>query len=211
VGNGYTVPPLDQIDRLMMELSELKRRVSETEMFTGAEIADALATLQDLVDGLLTQVNGIFSGYITAGGDITAGGRITSNTGISSLPVYSNNLNTGPLYRAVYALSSDGQFGYVPSSIRFKMDVVDYEIDIAALRRLRVVTYRYIAAVENMGDDARTEVGLIAEEVHDLGMWWLVDYDEDGSPFGLKYERLAIVTLLWCQFLDARLDAAGLL
>ena len=33
---------------------------------------------------------------------------------------------------------------------------------------------------------------VIAEEMHDLGLTWLVDYDEHGKPEGVKYERLVL-------------------
>jgi hypothetical protein len=61
------------------------------------------------------------------------------------------------------------------------------------------VTFRYIGAVENLGDDAAVEWGLIAEEIDELGLSWLVDYDEDGLPAGVKYERLALLLTLGLQ------------
>jgi len=72
---------------------------------------------------------------------------------------------------------------------------------------LRLVTFRYIQAVDERGDDAEQVVGMIAEEVHALGATWLVDYDDDGEPFGLKYDRVLFVVMAWGQRADARLAA----
>jgi hypothetical protein len=104
----------------------------------------------------------------------------------------------------------NGSIGYVPSSLRFKQDVAAMTIDEQAVLALQLVSFRYTAAIENLGDDAPTEVGLIAEQVHDLGMTWLVDYDDEGKPFGIKYERLAFALLPVIQSFDQRLRAAGL-
>jgi len=135
---------------------------------------------------------------------------VTAVTGMNSVGVYTTLLTYGGSFSSQY-VHQDGTMGYVPSSLRFKTDVATYELEIATLRQLRVVSFRYIAAVENLGDAAETQVGLIAEEVHALGIHWLVDYGPDGEPVGLKYEMLAIVTLLWCQYLDSRMEANGLL
>jgi hypothetical protein len=117
--------------------------------------------------------------------------------------VYSTAVTSS--FRVVYNGNGDGTMGYNLSSRRFKQDIESHTIDPSLLRQLRIVTFRYIAAVEKFGEDATVEVGLIAEEVHDLGLYWLVDYDEEGRPEGLKFDRLAVASLALAQDAETRL------
>jgi hypothetical protein len=152
---------------------------------------------------------------VTAGGNVNATGTVVGTAGISSIGSYNNLLTSG--YRGLWVKTPTGEFGYVPSSRRFKQDETNATLPPALVRRLQLVTFRYIAAVEEFGSEAATEWGLIAEEVHALGLTWLVDYDEVGLPFGLKLDKLALALLPVIQdddrrisALEARLDAAGI-
>lgn len=159
---------------------------------------------------------------VTAGRDVIAGRHVIANgngqvvgdfgvSGISTLGLvnspatYARNVTGSGIYRVRY-INVLGEEGYVPSTRRVKQDIVTVDLDAAAVRAIRTVAFRYILAVENLGDDAPVEVGLIAEEVHDLGHTWLVDYDEDGSPAGIKYERLALALLCVAQDDDVRIS-----
>ncbi|WP_166786158.1 tail fiber domain-containing protein [Cryobacterium lyxosi] len=130
----------------------------------------------------------------------------TFPTGVSSTGVYTKLLTYGGGYKAQY-VHVDGTMGYVPSSRQFKQDITPATLDPALLTALQLVTFRYIDAVDNLGDQAETELGLIAEDVHALGLHWLVDYDAEGKPTGLKYERLALLMIPWAQSIEARLQA----
>jgi hypothetical protein len=142
---------------------------------------------------------------------VTASGQVLGDTGkfpggVNSVGVYNLLLTYGGPYSSQY-IHQDGNMGYVPSSRRFKQDIETMEIDIAVLQQLRLVSFRYIEAVKNLGDDAAVEVGLIAEEVDALGLKWLVDYDTEGKPFGIKYDRLALLFIPWAQSIENRLAA----
>lgn len=150
-------------------------------------------------------------GTISTNGDVTASnGRVTGNTGLRSTGVYNNLLTSS--FRVVYvsSVNGPGDLGYVPSSRQFKQDIADAELPPEVWRALRLVTFRYIAAVAELGDQAEVEWGLIAEEVHDLGLTWLVDYDEFGKPFGIKKESIALALIPAIQNIDDRLMAAGI-
>lgn len=210
MAGGYTVPPTGDYGLQIQQLQEIRNRVAELERPTGSQIAEAVQKLQELVDGLITQVNGIFSGYVQAGGNIVAGGRVVGQTGISSLPVYSNILTTA--FRAVYVTQtgSSGDFGYVPSSRQFKQDELPAPNQLEAALAIQVVTFRYKQAVEELGDAAQVEWGVIAEDIHALGFHWLIDYDDEGKPFGVKKEQLIFAFIPVIQDHEARLQAAGL-
>ncbi|WP_166788708.1 tail fiber domain-containing protein [Cryobacterium sp. HLT2-28] len=147
----------------------------------------------------------IAPGTVTASSAVS-GTTGTFPTGVSSTGVYSKLLTYGGAYNAQY-VHVDGTMGYVPSSRRYKQDIMPATLDPHLLNALQLVTFRYIAAVDNLGDDAVTELGLIAEDVDALGLSWLVDYDTDGKPNGVKYERLALLMIPWAQSIEARLSA----
>lgn len=175
-------------------------------------IDDALATItldmSDVPTGDLpqTRVTGDWDKGVNTASAITSTANITTTAvgkfdgGLESLDVYSHLVTGGGSYRATWTHQS-GFLGYAPSSAQFKQDITSASVanigDI--LERLRVVTFRYIDDVNNNGDEASVEWGLVAEEVHDLGLTWLVDYDEQGQPFGIKYERLALFLILAVQ------------
>lgn len=181
-----------------------------------AQLAGLLNDLQAQVDSAMsTAVNtgnvtatgfGHFGTDLTAGGPATIGGTLTANTGMRSTGVYNTLLTYGGAYSSQY-VHVDGTMGYVPSSRQFKQDIMPTTLDPALLTALQLVTFRYIDAVENLGDDAETELGLIAEDVDALGLTWLVDYGIDGKPAGVKYERLALLMLPWAQSIEARVTA----
>lgn len=197
---------------------EVWDRIKELERPDGSQLFNALAKVQELIADLPAQVaaaataflsSGFTTGSMTASGNVTAAGTVTATTGFTSTGAYNNNITGVGSYRAMW-IGVNGSIGYVPSSLRFKQDVAAMPIDEQAVLALQLVSFRYTAAIENLGDDAPTEVGLIAEQVHELGMTWLVDYDDEGKPFGIKYERLAFALLPVIQSFDQRLRAAGL-
>lgn len=203
---GYPSGNASEFGEFKTLILSFKRRLDELERPTGSQTAQALKTLQDLVDGLLTQVNGVFSGYVTAGSYITAQGIVTGVAGVNSVGVY-NTLVSGSPYKVQYVMN-DGTMGYVPSSRRYKQDIKTAELDVrAVMRQLRVVTFRYIEAASLHGDAAAVEWGLIAEEVHALGLTWLVDYNESGEPDGLKHERWAVLLILDAQNKQMQIDS----
>jgi hypothetical protein len=108
------------------------------------------------------------------------------------------------------------------SSIRYKTDVQPHEIDLDALRSLRVVTFLARNEVEEhdrwaeraaVGGDPEPEptvrryVGVIAEEVHEAGLTEFVAYhDETGEPDSVMYDRFVLGALQLIERQAARID-----
>lgn len=193
MGNGYALQPTDAMDQLRMILQDARRRLRELEALDGSQIFGSIAVLKELVNGLVTATDISVSGSVTAGTSVT-GDTGTFASGINSLDVYSRDLTGSGGYHSTWA-SVGGQLGWVPSSLRFKQDIETAALDWEAIEKLRVVTYRYIAAVAAQGDAAPVEVGLIAEEVADLGLRWLVTYDADGQVDGINERALPVLAL----------------
>jgi len=103
-------------------------------------------------------------------------------------------------YRVAY-VSAGGTLGWVSSSRTAKEDIETAPIDVQAVLAMEVVTYHRIGA-----EDGQLEHGLIAEDLHDLGLTWLVDYGAEGdTPQGVRYDLLALALIPAVQSLDARL------
>ena len=122
--------------------------------------------------------------------------------------VYSNDVTS--TRRAMW-IGSDGWVGYASSSREKKQDISNAELSIDALRQIPVVNYRYKEAVvkeeENPDDPesrAPVEIGTLAEDMHDLGLWEFVSYDgrgEDAVPAGIHYEMLSLAAIKLGQHL----------
>lgn len=92
------------------------------------------------------------------------------------------------------------------SSIRYKKDIEDWNPDPAAVLELRPRSW--LAKKPAPGEDADARyVGLIAEEVEDLGLTELVGYDDEGRPDWLHYPLLAVAQQAVIRDQEARIAA----
>jgi hypothetical protein len=114
----------------------------------------------------------------SGGGTVQFGGLLDSND------TYANEITT--TRRAMW-MSSAGVFGYASSSRERKQDITGAEINVDAVLEIEPKFFRYISAVEELGDQAPIELGMIAEDLHDAGLTQLVDYGKNGSIEGIHY------------------------
>jgi len=89
-------------------------------------------------------------------------------------------------------VATNGTYHVGSSSRRFKQDILDYTVDYDAFLAMRPVTFRYKQEVEDVGDEAGTTVGFIAEELEDLGLSEYVVLGDDGEPFGISYSNMVV-------------------
>ncbi|HEX3551765.1 MAG TPA: tail fiber domain-containing protein [Thermoanaerobaculia bacterium] len=92
---------------------------------------------------------------------------------------------------AVY-VDAFGQLGTVTSSLRFKEDVADMGEASHDLMKLRPVTFRYKAGVDD--GSHLLQYGLIAEEVAKVYPE-MVQYDDKGQPLTVRYQWLNTMLL----------------
>lgn len=104
-------------------------------------------------------------------------------------------------------LSLNGTLSRSTSSRRYKQDIADVEIDPAPVRQLRSRTWRDKAEVEADPETERWYVGLIAEEVDELGLGQFVEYDDEGRPESISYDRLSVALLAVVKDQERRLSA----
>jgi hypothetical protein len=109
---------------------------------------------------------------------------------------YSNTATDGTWY-AVWVEGS-GTFCRNTSARKFKENIQDFEIDPDTVLKMRPVIYDRKDQVDEETGKLRPgrkgEVGLIADEAHDLGLNWIVQY-MDGEVDALRYDLLGVALL----------------
>ncbi|ROP78334.1 endosialidase-like protein [Frigoribacterium sp. PhB107] len=197
-------------------------------------VADAAApkthqhAASDLTSGGTTGTGFTVGGALGVTGAMTATGAVQGQS-VRATTAPSTNI-TGTRV-AAWLQSSDGLLGTASSSERFKTNIRPAKLDPAAVLRLQVVYYQYIAELEQREEDpsyrVATEVGVIAERLHEAGLWQFVIYereadgslkvDDDGDPvcFGVRYELLALALIPVAQaqqkeIVELRADVAAI-
>lgn len=115
-------------------------------------------------------------------------------------------------------VNSAGVIAYNSSSARYKDDIKNYDKGLADLLKIEPKTFRYTKdkIVERMIDErtgkekkkiivvdkedkeeaAKTHIGLIAENLHEIGLTEFVDYDdESGLADGVRYKQLIVLCI----------------
>jgi hypothetical protein len=105
--------------------------------------------------------------------------------------------------------TDNGVIKLITSSLRYKQDVQDAEVDPAAVLQLRPRTWRDRAEVARDPETGNRYVGFIAEEVHEAGLTDLVSYDDEGRPDALQYDRFSVALVELAKRQQQQLDDQG--
>lgn len=97
-----------------------------------------------------------------------------------------NGLNYIGDHKNMQYNNSTGEIGYDNSSRRFQINIQTLEDDWHKLFKVRPVTYN------PPGSPDYQEFGYVAEEVDSVGLSNLVEYDQEGIPDDVKYDRIVI-------------------
>ena len=151
---------------------------------TGGSISGALVEATNVISDLdlVSNRNVLVSEDVLAYGGITGGELYTGTSG-----------TTGSA--ANCRIGSGGRLVVSTSSRRYKYDIEDAELDLEALLSVQPRTFRRYDDDnydEAKPDAARVHVGLIAEEVDDLGLDSMVDRDAEGRPNGINWDVLGV-------------------
>lgn len=151
--------------------------------------------------------SGMSTTWITASSDLNLTGRILGSTG---------TYNATTTSTANVFVASNGNFARSTSSRRYKSDIQDVDYGLTALQlqpRTWVDKSEY-EANGNSTEGLERIPGFIAEELHDLGLTELVQYNENGEPDAVYYDRMlvAVIPVIKAQqviieTLEARLAA----
>ncbi len=134
--------------------------------------------------------------WLHSAGDI----RLTSANFTLTIP-WSSTSSAANAY-----IDANGRIWKSTSARKYKQDIEDAEIDVAAVLRMQPRTWRDRAEVEREPDSDRRYVGFIAEELDDLGLGEFVTRDEDGEADGIAYDRLVAAVIPVLRSLSERLN-----
>jgi hypothetical protein len=112
--------------------------------------------------------------------------RVRNDGAISTGTAASSPYNLTVATSANVFVDSSGFLYRATSSLKYKNNVQDYDKGLNEVMQLRPVTYESKSEIEK----GATFAGLIAEEVHDLGLTEFVQYAEDGTPDALSYSNM---------------------
>ena len=113
---------------------------------------------------------------------------------------YTYNATTGG--GANMHIASDGSLNRSTSSLKYKKDVRDYDKGIADVMQMRAVYYK--GKSETDGD--KQYAGLIAEEIHELGLTEFVQYADDKTPDALAYSNMVALLVKAIQEQQAQIE-----
>jgi hypothetical protein len=100
-------------------------------------------------------------------------------------------------------MDANGQLGHTASSERYKTAIRRAELD--PLTVLEIVDVVYYAPrmtaeeIEANGGKESTEVGVIAEQLLQAGLWEFVFFDEEGKAQGVHYDLLSLAAIVAIQ------------
>jgi hypothetical protein len=120
-----------------------------------------------------------------------------SNSHLHAQPAYDITTSNG----ANLNVNSDGALRRSTSSLRYKNTIEDATHGLTELLKLRSVTFK------GNSDGDKVYGGLIAEEVHDVGLTEFVDYNKDDEPDALAYGNMVSLCIKSIQELSAKNDA----
>lgn len=142
----------------------------------------------------------VFDGTVQFNGSVGIDGNLQAAAAVDFPAVYANAL--GGTWRSLY-IRSTGELGWVSSSRRFKKNIKEWSPDRQAILAMQLVQFQYKVAVD---PDGGVQHGLIAEQLDELGLDWLVDYGEDGIPEGVRYDLISLALLSVVQDHEDRLS-----
>jgi hypothetical protein len=140
-----------------------------------------------------------FTNFGSVGGVPSGAVILRANT---SVTLYNRSITPSGTNRAVY-INSENTLFCAPdvSSLRYKNNVSDAEIDTKSFLKLKVVNFYYnddLCDLENQ-PEKELHLGIIAEDAHELGLFDLLRYDDQERPDVLKKESLTFYLIKTCQ------------
>lgn len=132
-----------------------------------------------------------------------------STMGYTMRVVLDNNLygqGTGGATTLDVLVNANGTLVAPSSSIRFKENVNNLDVDYKKVLAIQPVTFQYKDDSEVLeGAERATEYGVIAEQVEEAGVPELVTY-KDGLPFAVPYSKMPIFLLEVCRKQEEKIE-----
>jgi hypothetical protein len=146
----------------------------------------------------VTNQSGVVCIGINSGGTAAGNSSTPVVDGLYFPPALANMGSTGA---NVYYDTNSGQMGPVTSSLRFKENITDIEVDTTNIYNLRPVSYNY-------KNSTYRDFGLIAEEVNTFYPE-IVPKDAEG-PYSVNYDRITVLLLSEIKKLKEQVNTSQL-
>lgn len=92
------------------------------------------------------------------------------------------------------------------SSRRYKIDIEDVHVDKRKTFALRPRTWRDRNEVQEDPNNENWYVGFIAEELEEIGLTQFIEYDENGQPDSIAYDRITVALIDIIKEQESRLS-----
>lgn len=135
------------------------------------------------------------------GGNIIVDTLGQTQVGLNSSAVFIGHTTTGSA--ANTRLETSGLIQRVTSSLRYKKDVRNADISVESVLSIEGRTW---TAIGDDSDEPKRYIGFIAEELDDAGLTEFIDYDEEGRPDSIQYDRLSVALLSVLKAQQAQID-----
>jgi len=207
----YPTPPGDSVQPIVDAIGDVRRRQREIERPSGtnlnslvAQVQAALANInatvaaaiaansytKAVIDGLIANPpsGSAVTGNISATGDVTATNVTGTNVFAQSL---STNITAGRVQ--LWGRTSDGYIATAVSSEKFKSNIRLADLDPDVVLEVGVNYFEYTVELRKRDDPTfeeyvgpwyhvSTNIGVIAERLHELGLWQFVVYERIMVP-----------------------------
>lgn len=193
------IPDDESFGGMKRERAETNRHVKDLERPDGAQIIGVWERIKALVAGIDGTVQAAISLYSYTRAQIESLswlGILQPGKGGTGTTNAANNIFTsGGPWNVIYGKTATGELGHAPSLRELKQDIraafpSDEPLDPLALLTFPVLTYRFRDDVDDRGDDAIPQYGMIAEDLEDAGFEPLLIRDADDNLFGIAYDRM---------------------
>ena len=199
-------PIPSELGFLIDTLNDYERRLRTLEAPSGEALGSTVAKLAALVANLQAQLDAWAAGSwtnaeIAAQITNTIAAHFAGDVTIGAELKVPNAYNTDITWtRRAGAVGNDGRFGYIPSTRKKKAGIKPAdEAELARLLDAEPTSFFYRAELERQaatpGYTPRVELGLIAEDLEELGLGAFVYHDADGKPEGIEYSMLTVPLL----------------
>lgn len=216
MAGGYEVPAVGEFAEFRRVLQDVQRRLGILEAPTGSQTAETLVTLKALVDDLVDTVNSLAASGVTWAGPVSTAGAVSAATVSAATVTGSGSVTGGSVFAqsvntnitasrvAVWGRTSDGFLGTATSSEKRKANIRPLDVDPEAVLSIEPVYYQWIESLQERErraslpkDDPEycedlhvaTEVGMIAERLHEAGLWQFVVYARNADDSLMLDER----------------------
>lgn len=186
---------LEGVDATARQFAEVHRQLAES----SAGVGKTVSRLGERVSGVEKDFESLTGKQSQADAGETNAVVVPAHGGTGVRNAFDSTLSLNPR-KPVYCLY-DGTLGSDCSSACSVVNAGDAD-EVVSVDALRQVKWRVYWLKDDLNlklDDAQPVVGLIAEDLDDVGLGFFCEYDGEGNPTGVDYPKLSVAVLRLAQ------------